>query len=298
MLLSFWYISEKIYNANNTIDFQNLLARPTIFYLFSVNLLMFFNWGLEAWKWRILVQPLEEISFFQSLKSIFSGITVSVFSPNRTGDFAGRVFFLKGADKIQASLKSFVGSLLQLLVTFITGIVAMYVYSGTDQSLIHPLEIIKQCNFRWMLLVLIILIVSMIFMIRARNRFSSRIQNYMNTVFEIRNIDLLIVFGLSLIRYFIFSFQYYLSLLVFNIDVNFGMALVLIAITFFVSSAIPTFALTEIAVRGATAVYFFSTVTADSTGVLAASLLLWIINLAIPAMIGGFFFGGLNFFKE
>ena len=72
----------------------------------------------------------------------------------------------------------------------------------------------------------------------------------------------------------------------------------LIALTFFVTSAIPTFALTEIAVRSGVAIYFFGTISLAHTPILAASLFLWIVNLAIPALVGMAFVNKLKFFKS
>ena len=75
-------------------------------------------------------------------------------------------------------------------------------------------------------------------------------------------------------------------------------AFILIAITFFITSVIPTFALTEIVVRSAVAVYIFGILDpAQPLLIASASLLLWIINLAIPALIGSVFIGKLQFFK-
>ena len=63
----------------------------------------------------------------------------------------------------------------------------------------------------------------------------------------------------------------------------------MIAMTFFVMSVVPTFAITEIGVRGAIAAFFFGKLTSDVLPVLNATFSLWLINLAIPALIGTFF---------
>jgi len=109
---------------------------------------------------------------------------------------------------------------------------------------------------------------------------------------------LLKVFVLSFFRYVVFSIQYLLVLKSFNIELSFLLTLSLIAATFFVSTVVPTFALTEITVRGVSAIYFFGLYLTDTMPVLAASLILWIINLAIPALLGTLFIWRLKFFKE
>ena len=50
-----------------------------------------------------------------------SGVTVSIFTPNRTGEFAGRVLHLDAGIRIKAAIASVIGSMNQLLITIIAG---------------------------------------------------------------------------------------------------------------------------------------------------------------------------------
>jgi hypothetical protein len=49
---------------------------------------------------------------------------------------------------------------------------------------------------------------------------------------------------------------------------------------------LPSFALTELGVRGSIAVMLFQNVSDNISGALLAVVLLWIINVALPALIG------------
>jgi uncharacterized membrane protein YbhN (UPF0104 family) len=256
------------------------------------------NWGLEAWKWKILISPLEHISFMKSLKSIFAGVTISIFTPNRVGEFAGRIFFLDKTDKIKASIKSIVGSIIQLSITIIIGLAAIFFYYSNGYVLSHPILAFEQWNVKLVLIIICALLLCLIFAYLMKKHFSTKLKSYLNLLFETKSSDVFGVLTLSFLRYVIFSIQYYLALHVFNIHLDITIAFMLIAITFLVTSAIPTFAISEIAVRGATAVYFFGVVTNNSTGVIAASLLVWFINLAVPALLGEIFIWKLNFFKN
>ncbi|MGQ0828986.1 MAG: lysylphosphatidylglycerol synthase domain-containing protein, partial [Bacteroidota bacterium] len=117
LIFSFYYIWHKTNEANNAIDFKELMSHSYKTYLLVACCLMFVNWGLEALKWKLLIHPLESVSYLTSIQSIFAGVTISIFTPSRVGEFVGRIFFLEHADKIQATLKSFIGSIMQLLVT-------------------------------------------------------------------------------------------------------------------------------------------------------------------------------------
>ena len=52
-------------------------------------------------------------------KAVFSGITVSTFTPNRIGEYGGRVFCLEKGDRIKAVFITILCSMSQLLTTVI-----------------------------------------------------------------------------------------------------------------------------------------------------------------------------------
>ena len=72
----------------------------------------------------------------------------------------------------------------------------------------------------------------------------------------------------------------------------------MISLTYFVMTAIPTIAITELGVRGSVAVYFIGLLTANVSNIFMASSMLWLINLAVPALIGVVFIFQLRFFRK
>lgn len=72
----------------------------------------------------------------------------------------------------------------------------------------------------------------------------------------------------------------------------------MIALTFFAISLIPTVTITEIGVRGSSALAFIGVLSENNMGIIAASFMLWFINIAVPAMIGIPFVFGLKFFDR
>ena len=84
---------------------------------------MFVNWSIDAIKWQFLVSKLEKVSFWLALKAVFLGITVSIFTPNRIGEFGGRVFCLQQADRLKCIGNNF-GNITQLVITIIFGVLA------------------------------------------------------------------------------------------------------------------------------------------------------------------------------
>ncbi|HTQ28957.1 MAG TPA: lysylphosphatidylglycerol synthase domain-containing protein, partial [Puia sp.] len=87
-----------------------------------VVLLMIFNWGLEAQKWRLALKTLQPISFGRALKAVLTGVTIGSFTPNRTGEYLGRVLYIEESKRLRAILLSVVCSMAQLLTTLAMGI--------------------------------------------------------------------------------------------------------------------------------------------------------------------------------
>jgi hypothetical protein len=90
-----------------------------------VFLLMFLNWGLESLKWKLLLKPLESIRFTKAFKSVFAGCSITMITPNRTGEFGGRILFVEAENRIKAISTNILGSISQMLITSILGCVGL-----------------------------------------------------------------------------------------------------------------------------------------------------------------------------
>src|SRR3954463_14477474 len=71
------------------------LAGPGRWKLWLALALMPGNWGLEARKWQVLLKPLERLTFFTSFKAILSGVAFSINTPNRIGEYGGRIVYVQ-----------------------------------------------------------------------------------------------------------------------------------------------------------------------------------------------------------
>jgi len=261
-------------------------------YLFAglAVLLVFFNWGIEALKWQRLINPLQTIRFGRSFRAILAGITVSVFTPNRVGEFGGRIVVLDRTHRIQAIFATILGGFSQLLVTLLGGLVALpiYFYWFPKQNLIS--------NSHAVIFIGGIIAVGIgLWMFFRSGYIVQRLKEYLKKKQWVRFIDfiswykisdLVHVWFLSILRYLVFSLQFYLLLRFFGIDAHLLSMIVAIASVYLVMTVIPTVAVAEFGIRGSVAVYFMSVFTPYVAGIVSASMLLWIINLAIPALVG------------
>lgn len=262
--------------------------------------LVFVNWGFETSKWRLLIRAIEEVPWIKAFKAVISGITISIFTPNRVGEFAARIFYLQSNHRIKGILISIIGSISQLCVTMVVGSFCFSFFLIQHQQF-NSIEKTLIAIFPFVLSAVMILFYFNMDLLRSlllKLNSARKARVYLN-VFTFYNAkQLLQVLVLSLLRFIVFSIQYYLLFLLFDIKVSLLTSFMLTSSIFFVLAIIPTIALAELGIRGATAIYFISYYATNELSMLASSYALWCVNLAIPALFGLLFIPQLNFFKK
>lgn len=282
--------------------------------LAGVLLLMGVNWGIEAYKWRYLLHMEETINVGRSLKAVFAGITVSIFTPNRTGEFLGRVFILRRTNPWRAIFITIVGSFSQLMVTLVAGYIAFVIFAY--EYLLNEFSLSNYLFFAIAIFTGVVILLLMLLylnvgvldpvlhrLIRSRWR---KVGQYFSVFSRFDTLKLVEVFGLSLLRYMVFSLQFILLLKAFKVPVSWPEGMMLVSVMFFVMTAIPTVTLAELGIRGSVTIGIFQIFLQDAGlfseavkfSVFAASSGVWLINLALPAIIGTFFVFQLRFFKK
>ena len=127
------YIIYQLYYTRSTDAVRTMLADPWQDQAFPALLALVFmlmpvNWGLEALKWKLLAGKIEPITYGKSLQAVVSGLALGVLTPNRVGEFLGRMLSVEKADRREALSASVVGSFSQLIVTLIFGALASIHY--------------------------------------------------------------------------------------------------------------------------------------------------------------------------
>lgn len=268
---------------------------PTFFLFFSIVIILsFFNWSIEAVKWKKLISPRYKMTFGKSLQSIFSGISVGIFTPSRIGEFAGRIFYIPDTHKLFASLGSFVGSISQNIATIGFGLIASVVYfSIYDTKIVYefPLAYYLIVIFTFItLLALILIYVNLAYFIDKISHWKwlQKYEDYFPHTYDWSANTLWKVLGLSVLRYMIFSAQFILLLFVFDIKLPIGEMMIKTSMIFFISTIIPSYAISDLINRGAVSIMILNMINMDIY-ITAAAFLLWMINLAVPALIGAVF---------
>lgn len=252
-------------------------------------LLLPVNWFLETAKWKYLLRKIDQqAGWGTAFRSVMSGVTISFFTPNRMGEFAGRVMHLRKGYRIKAAIASFIGSTNQLMITLSAG--GMGLFFSLPLLLADYNELLPW--IRTFVLVVMALIIVAWFKVRHIATFGYRFAGLKQwslylRVFEIYSFrELVNITWLSLTRYLTFSFQFWLALIIFGTVLPPVEALQYISLIFLVITVVPSFALSDLTMRGSVALYFLAPMSGNSAGILAATTLVWLINLALPALAG------------
>lgn len=135
----FWSLYQQI-KAQPDIDSSIALIKampfgPAAWKFWLVIIFIFVNWGMEARKWQLLMKALQPISFFTAIKSVLCGVTLSLNTPNRIGEYGGRILFVNEGNRIKAITLSMAGGMAQLIVTMLMGCFGlMYLLFGMNAS--------------------------------------------------------------------------------------------------------------------------------------------------------------------
>src|SRR5690606_11736308 len=95
--------------------------------------------------------------------------------------------------------------------------------------------------------------------------------------------------GLSLLRYLIFSFQFYYLLMLFGLEITYLHAMMLITSMYLLASIIPSIFIFDVVIKGSIAVYLFSFVGVNTVTILSIVTLMWVFNFVIPSIFGSYF---------
>ncbi|WP_308993193.1 lysylphosphatidylglycerol synthase domain-containing protein [Mariniflexile litorale] len=296
VVAAFYFIYRKL-TSNSSLEFSNFLhfldengviSTKTILILF---VLTGFNYFFEILKWQILVSPTKRISFKKASEQSLGALTASLFTPNRIGEYGAKAIYYTKDIRKHIMLINLLSNLLQMSVTTILGAIGFSFFISK-----YPIQL----NYSkiWPLLIFTVVMITILIFIIRKNKFSIKGFSLKKIKYFIINYPKKLItygFGLSLLRYLIFSFQFYYLLTIFEIQTSYLHAITIITSMYFLASIIPSIFIFDVLIKGSVAVYLFSFVGVNSFTILCIVTLMWIFNFVIPSILGSYFVLNFNF---
>ena len=247
--------------------------------------LMFVNTSLESFKWHILTNSVEPTLYRKVLGSYLAGVAFSIITPNRIGEYPGRILYLGREQTFRYINVSILGVMAQLSAVYIFGLLGLVYY-----NLVFPVILAKVALIACIIVNVFIGVVYWKFEtwlpFFARIRWLKRFAIYgrlLNRVSYRRQLQVMVI---SLLRFAIFTAQYLFLLRWMNVSLPLGDGFCLAALFFWIMAVIPSVALTELGLRGSVSLYLFQHFSGNTVGMLAATAGIWLLNLIVPSLAG------------
>ena len=248
-------------------------------------LLIPLNWGIEAYKWKLITAPIQWVSYKTATKSVYAGVCLGNLAPGRATEFLAKIIFFKIENRPRITVLHFVGGMFQLSITIICGFIALLV-------LLRDLG----GNSVWMPyttagigLVLIVLLILSIYRINDLLNFISKKISRQKQVedfhYRFTAKALLKLFGFSTLRYFVFFLQFLLLIFIFHRGVSTAL-FPQIALYFLITTTIPMISVLEAAIRAFVAFFVFKDSGISDPALALSSLLIWLVNIIVPSIFG------------
>ena len=272
-------------------------------YLFWVLLLMPINWGLEALKWYLLTRKHLPISYFQLYKAVLSGVTISLFTPNRVGEYGGRILLIDAKYNWPSFIAAMVGSFAQMLILIAGGIFGLvfftYYFLDWEWYLLESFMILG--IFLVVTMTVFYFNIDLLLILIKRLPKSEKLNKFLTHFNTLKNYPAKTLFQVLLVaflRYSTYTSQYYLILLFYNLNFPIIPAVCGIVSIFLFQTSVPLPPVMGLMARGELALFIWSAFESNEISILAATFTLFIINLSIPAFIGLIYIAKTNILKS
>jgi hypothetical protein len=275
---AFYFIYNQLAN-NDQLDWEKfiiLFKKNQSFAGISLILLLsVLNRFFEILKWQNLVFPRYKTSLSEATQQVLGALTAGLFTPNGVGEYAGKALFFKKSEAKKIVFLNLICNGIQMILSVVFGIIGLW-FLGYG------------------LWVMGILLSAFSFWLLAFGLKKVAIKGYSieKLIHKIKEIPISIhqknIF-LASCRYLIFSHQYYLLFLAFDVDIPYLTLMATIASVYFLASCVPTFQFLDFAVKGSVAVYFFGILGVNEWIVVFISTLMWFLNVVLPVIIGSYY---------
>ncbi len=266
-------------------DFKALYREGANEYFFTAVLLLPVNIGIEMYKWKLLAGSAQPVSYAMAAKSFLAGLALSILTPNRIGEYPGRILYLKQRNTPRLISVTFLGIFTQFLCLFLFGIPGLLYYNIALPGYWQKSALV--------IAILCAIALAVVFFrfekwsgLIERFSFLKKFKTYSRLLKKFTLKEQLLILGLSMLRFCTYVIQYLLLLRWLHIELPLLAGFCLACLFFFSMAVVPSVAFAEIGIRGGISLFLFQNFSTNKIGILVATLVLWLVNLILPALIG------------
>jgi len=290
-----WFLAQRLNTQNDPGVlwgiFVTQMRSGSPWILCLVVLMMPLNWMMEIIKWRMLMRPAVVLSWRKAIAGVLSGIAFSLFTPNRIGEYGGRILYVDRKYTWNVVMASLTGSFAQNLVHISFGLVAAMILFSTTLDLPRVTG-----SGMWVLSACVIFVIWGVYwylphFARALGeghppRFLTRPWKALAHISQTTRRQLGLALVCAATRYAIFTLQYVLLLQYFGVEVPWIWLTGGVAVIYLMQTSIPLPPFVDLIARNELGIVLWAGFGINELSIIAAGLGIWILNLVLPALFG------------
>lgn len=251
------------------------------FMLILVLLLMPLNYLFEWLKWRTILNSFNSNFGIQTrFQSFLAGIITGMLTPNMQGNFIGRLYYFPKRFRINIILLTLWSNLAQFIVSISFGLIAIALLGKVPgefnvQKYLYPLAGIVS-------LILLLYFTANYYLPYVLNKKTAK--RFKMVLKEVPFFKWKILL-FSVLRYLVFSLQFYLILIAFGQSGEVETYLWVWQLYLWTTIA-PSLILGKLFIRESIAIWVLGSIGMNEWSVALSAFLIWIFNLLIPTLIG------------
>lgn len=296
---AFYFIYKKLVEneALDFSDFLQFLRENHVFSLKNVLFLLFLtilNWFFEILKWQTLVATIEKISFKNALEQSLGSLTASLFTPNRIGEYGAKAIYFSSGKRKKIVFLNFLSNMMQMTTTVLFGSIGLWLLHSKYDLQIDYFKI-----SRFLVIILIIAVFATFGLKQSKFKIKGfAIDKLLHFFKAMPTKTKLFGMLLSIMKYAVFSFQFYYLLHVFGVNVSYYNAMIVITSMYLLASVIPSVFIFDVVIKSSVAVYLFSVVGVNDFTTLSIVTIMWLLNFVLPSIFGSYHVLNFNFQKD
>ncbi|OCB75575.1 hypothetical protein B0A79_18895 [Flavobacterium piscis] len=285
---AFYFIYNQLAN-NDKLDWQKFITlfrkNQSVLGIGFILLLSVLNRYFEILKWQNLAKVIHEISLGEATKQVLAALTAGIFTPNGVGEYAGKALFYPKSEAKNVIFLNLICNGIQMVLTVIFGLFGLMYFNAKYEVITTQTVAILFGGF-----VLLLIVLFSLKKIKIKGYSIEKLVHKINEIPKpIHRKNIL----LGVLRYLVFSHQYYFLFLAFDVDLPYFTLISTIAVVYFLASSLPTFQFLDFAVKGSVAIFFFEKLGVNEWIVVFISTLMWFLNVVLPVILGSYYV--LNF---
>ena len=242
------------------------------------------NRFFESWKWRFLVRDIEPMNLLEAQRQVYYGTIAGFVTPYKLGEYPGRAMLFRHTKQhwLTATCLGLVGGYAMTTVIIVFGLPAAVTWLMPARSVLWSIGMTLAVA-----LLTFIVLPAVMRRLQYREWKSEQSRQLVEMLGRLGAYEVLVLIGLSLMRYLCFVVQLYLALRFCGVVLDVQTLLLTLPLYYMLITVTPNVPAAEIAVRGAWAVAVFEPFGADvSAAATVAAMLVWAINTIFPLLVG------------